>query len=160
MDENFPTIPIVFHVGHAVADLYFTDLVLLVTVLYYNHVLGPYIAQLFNLLNDKQGLHPCVLEASLALCIRRAPFRTPTITAYILSVNGTMYRMYANMPMLFALCLLSDVWQLVRSLTTPNMVFTQTVTLCNLCSFFGTYNMLHVRINPSGHRVARCFHGF
>jgi hypothetical protein len=46
------------------------------------------------------------------------------------------------MPMLFALCLLSGVWQLVRSLT-PNMFFTQAVTLCSPCSFFGTYKMLH-----------------
>ena len=51
---------------------------------------------------------------------------------------------------LFALCLLSGVWQLVRSLT-PNMVFTQAVTLCNPYSFFGTYNMLHVQLTPMGH---------
>ena len=54
------------------------------------------------------------------------------------------------MPMLFARCSLRGVWQLVRSLT-PNTVFTQVVvTLCNPCSFFGTYNMLHEQLNPMG----------
>ena len=51
--------------------------------------------------------------------------------------------------MLFARCSLSGVWQLVRSLT-PTIVFTQVVTLCNPCSFFGTYNMLHEQLNPMG----------
>ena len=69
---------------------------------------------------------------------RKAPFWTPIITACWLSVALCT----VCMPMLFARCLLSGVWQLVRSLT-PNMVFTQVVTLCNPCSFFGTYNMLH-----------------
>jgi len=71
------------------------------------------------------------------------------------------------MPMLFARCLLSGVWQLVRFLTpnmvftqvlTPNMVFTQVVTLFYPCSFFGTYNMLHKQLNPMGHLGARCFY--
>ena len=30
------------------------------------------------------------------------------------------------------------------------MVFTQVVILCNPCSFFGTYNMLHEQLNPMG----------
>ena len=51
--------------------------------------------------------------------------------------------------MLCARCLLSGVWQLVRSLT-PNKVFTRAATLCNPCSFFGTYNMLHEQLNPMG----------
>jgi len=85
-------------------------------------------------------------KQSLALCIRRVPFWTPTITACWLSVALCT----VCMPMLFALCLLSGVWHLVRSLT-PNMVFTQAVTLCNPCSFFGTYNMLHEQLNPIGH---------
>ena len=76
---------------------------------------------------------------------RKAPFWTPIITACWLSVALCT----VCMPMLFARCLLSGVWQLVRSLT-PNMVFTQVVTLCNPCSFFGTYNMLHEQLNPMG----------
>ena len=62
------------------------------------------------------------------------------------------------MPMLFARCLLSGVWQLVRSLT-PTMFFTQVVTLCNPCSFFGTYNMLHEQSNPMG-RLGRLHAAF
>ena len=77
--------------------------------------------------------------------LRKAPFWTPTITACWLSVALCT----VCMPMLFARCSLSGVWQLVRSLT-PNMVFTQVVTLCNPCSFFGTYNMLHEQLHPMG----------
>ena len=51
--------------------------------------------------------------------------------------------------MSFARCLLSGVWQLVRSLTS-NMIFTQAVTLCNPCSFFGTCNMLHKQLQSMG----------
>ena len=84
-------------------------------------------------------------KRSLALCIRKAPFWTPAINACWLSVALCT----VCMPMLFARCLLSGVWQLVRSLT-PNMDFTQVVTLCNPFSFFGTYNMLHEQLNPMG----------
>ena len=84
-------------------------------------------------------------KRSLALCIRRATFWTPTITACWLSVALCT----VCMPMLCAGCLLSGVWQLVRSLT-PNKVFTRAATLCNPCSFFGTYNMLHEQLNPMG----------
>jgi len=72
-------------------------------------------------------------------------FWTPTITACWLSAALCT----VCMPMLFAHCSLSGVCQLVRSLT-PNMVFTQVVTLCNSCSFFSTYNMLHEQLNPMG----------
>jgi hypothetical protein len=48
-------------------------------------------------------------KQSLALCIRKAPFWTPTITAcWLLVALCTVC-----MPMLFARCLLSGVWQLV-----------------------------------------------
>ena len=48
-----------------------------------------------------------------ALCIRKAPFWTPKITACWLSVALCTVCML----MLIACCLLSGVWQLVRSLT-------------------------------------------
>ena len=108
------------------------------------NVKAPYIAQLFNLLYDKACIPRAGSKRSLALCIRRAPFWIPTITAFWLSVALCT----VCMPMLLARCLLSGVWQLVRSLT-PNMVFTQVVTLCNPCSFFGTY-MLHEQLNLMG----------
>jgi hypothetical protein len=72
-------------------------------------------------------------KQSLALCIRRAPFWTPTITACWLSV--ALCTVVCSMPMLFALCLLIGVWQLVRSLT-HKMVFIQAVTLCKPIFFF------------------------
>ena len=113
------------------------------------NVLAPYIAQLFNLLYDKVCIPTCWKRSS-ALCIRKAPFWTPTITACWLSVAVGVVPTIC-MPILFARCLPSGVWQLVRSLT-PNMVLNQAVSLCNLCSFFGTstYNMLLEQLNPMG----------
>ena len=105
-------------------------------------VLAPYIAQLFNLMYDKACIPACWKQAKLSPLYKKGPLLDPN-----------NYRMLAValctvcMPMLFARCLLSGVGQLVRSLT-PNMVFTQVVTLCNPCSFFGTYNMLHEQLNP------------
>ena len=75
-----------------------------------------------------------------------------------LTSNTAECLQFQLMPMLFARCSLSGVWQLVRSLT-PNMVFTQVVTLCNPCSFFGTYNMLHEQSNPMG-RLGRLHAAF
>jgi len=102
------------------------------------NVLAPYIAQLFNLLYDKACIPACWKQAKLSPLYKKGPLLDPN-NHRMLAVSGTMYRMYANV---FARCSLSGVWQLVRSLT-PNMFFTQVVTLCNPCSFFGTYNMLH-----------------
>jgi hypothetical protein len=109
------------------------------------NVLAPYIAQLFNLLYDKACIPACWKQAKLNPLYKKGPLLDPN-----------NYRMLAVvalctvcMPVLFARCLLSGVWQLVRSLT-PNMFFTQVVILCNPCSFFGTYNMLHEQLNPMG----------
>jgi len=109
------------------------------------NVLAPYIAQLFNLLYDKACIPACWKQAKLSPLYKKGPLLDPN-NYRMLAVSGTMYRMYANV---FARCSLSGVWQLVRSLT-PNKVFTQVVTLCNPCSFFGTYNMLHEQLNPMG----------
>jgi len=109
------------------------------------NVLASYIAQLLNLLYDKASIPACWKQTKLSPLYKKGPLLDPN-NYRMLAVSGTMY---VCMPMLFARCLLSGVWQLVRSLT-PNMVFTQAVTLCNLCSFFGTYNMLHEQLNPMG----------
>jgi len=52
--------------------------------------------------------------------------------------------------MLFALYLLTEWCVATGQIPTPNMVLTQVLTLCNPCSFFGTYNMLHEQLNPMG----------
>ena len=108
------------------------------------NVLASYIAQLLNLLYDKASIPACWKQTKLSPLYKKGPLLDPN-----------NYRMLAValctvcMPMLFARCLLSGVWQLVRSLL-PNMVFTQVVTHCNPCSFFGTYIMLHEQLNPVG----------
>jgi len=109
------------------------------------NVLAPYIAQLFNLLYDKACIPACWKQAKLSPLYKKGPLLGPNNSACWLSVALCT----VCMPILFARCLLSGVWQLVRSLA-PNVVVTQVVTLCNPCSFFGTYNMLHEQLNPMG----------
>ena len=78
------------------------------------NILAPYIAQLFNLLYDKACIPACWKQAKLSRPLyKKGPLLDPN-NYRMLAVSGTMY---VCMPMLFARCLLSGVWQLVRSLT-------------------------------------------
>ena len=109
------------------------------------NVLAPYIAQLFNLLYDKACTPTCWKQAKLSPLYKKGPLSDPN-NYRMLAVSGTMYHMYANV----VRSLLTEWCVATCQILTPNMFFTQVVTLCNTFSFFGTYNMLHEQLDPMG----------
>jgi hypothetical protein len=110
------------------------------------NVLGPYIAQLLKLLYDKACIPACWKQAKLSPLYKKGPLLNPN-NYRMLAVSDSMYRLYVNV----VRSLLTD-WcvELNKSLT-PSLVFTQAVTLCSPCPFFGNSNMLHAQLNPVGH---------
>ena len=108
-------------------------------------VLAPYIAQLFNLLYDKACIPACWKQAKLSPLYKKGPLLDSN-NYRMLAVSGTMYRMYANV----IRSLLTEWCVATGQIPDTQYGFTQVVTLCNPCSFFGTNNMLHEQLNPMG----------
>jgi len=95
-------------------------------------------AQFFNLLYDKACIPACWKQAKLSPLYKKGPLLDPN-NYRMLAVSGTVYRMYANV----IHSLLTEWCVATGQIPDTQCGFYQLVTLCNPCSFFGTYNMLH-----------------
>ena len=86
------------------------------------------------------------MPSSISPLYKKGPLLDPN-NYRMLAVSGTVYRMYANV----IHSLLTEWCVATGQIPDTQYGFSQVVTLCNPCSFFGTYNMLHEQLNPMGH---------